>query len=114
MAKHILILGAAHDEHRRPRRGCPGCIDAKRVEAAVKLLRVLRPDGPEYEQGAILALLAADDLQRQRGPFATGGLLTGPTAGGPILFGAAPPQMPPGLADEIRRVTQRRRMERGQ
>lgn len=106
----VIALAERHAEHTRAATGCPKCIADERVQTARDVARAFRLP---FDEVPIRLALAGDDLRPQPRMFATGGLLTRPPANGPIIFGASPPPMPPGMADEIRRLGQRR-MERGQ
>lgn len=108
---YMGALDAEHGKHKRrtPSPGCPSCITPGRVERAGEVLSAI---GQSLTEHGVRLLLAGDDLTRPS-IFAAGGLLTGAQAGGPVVFNASPPPMPPGLADQIRLRAQRR-MERGQ
>lgn len=110
VSQYVAGEDARHGTHKSPRRGCPSCIGGVRVKSAVHVLDQMYPIEMEDPGALVRLLLAADDLRPR---FNTGGLLPLGAITGPVIFGADPPPMPPGMADEIRRLAQRR-MERGQ
>lgn len=76
----VHALSEDHEEkhtERRPRRGCPQCVDSERVIQTEALLRAVNARRPAEMARLILA---ADDLTARPSIFADGGLFAG---GGP-------------------------------
>lgn len=92
----------ATEAHKRPKRGCPECIDDTRIDRAQALTSA--------PAGEIRRVLAADDLVA---PLrATGGLLPG-AATGPVIYGGSPPPTAAALLDEAALIRARQMRAEG-
>jgi hypothetical protein len=107
----VHVLSDEHEEKhagRRPRRGCPQCIDSDRVIPTEALLRAVKARRPAEMARLILA---ADDLTARPSLFPNGGLIPGGVHISPYI--GPPPGASADLTEQALIARRARRM-RGQ